>query len=85
MHTYYVHGVATWEVARMLAQWAEHGLSLDTLRNIVCSIAWKRNAQENQGGRGSKSYLRGLLSEKKISADDFRGAAHEIKSLLPLL
>ena len=86
MHTYYVHGIATWEFGRLLQRLnAKVGLTLDDLKHTLGQVQWQRSSSEKDAGRASASYLDGLFSDNKISEDDFRGAAHEIKSALPIL
>lgn len=82
MHSYYVNGVASWEIAMFMEKILEHtNMSLTLLRQAILSSGWTGFPRAERGS----GYLQALFHERLFGDGLYKGQCHQTRSVLPLL
>ena len=83
MHSYFCNGVCSWETGQILeAAATKSGVCLSDLEVFVERHQWlKPQAEQGQ----TPAWRKRLFAAKKFSGDGYKGQAHELRAVVPLL
>ena len=83
MHVYLCNGIASWEVALVMEQIAEHTpLSRELLKETVVAAGWLGS---RSSVKSRPSYLPNLFHERLFGDGLFKGQGHQTATIVPLL
>lgn len=82
MHSYYVNGVASWEVAMFVEKVIEHTeMTLSLLKDAVSSSGWASIAASGK----TAGYVQSLFHQRLFGDGLYKGQCHQTRAVVPLL